>query len=84
MILDEGVKGERILPWVVPFNWNDALAIMRRLYPSRQFSDDLPGMGKIFATTDDTVARGLLKKWAGQDDWVGLEDGIRETLESIL
>jgi len=82
-LLDSEVKSERIQAWAVQFNWNDVLAIMRRLYPSRQFIDDLPGMGKILTTTDDTLARELLKKWAQQDDWINLDDGIRETLESI-
>ena len=83
-LLDPDLKDKRIQAWAVQFNWNDVLAIMRRLYPTRQFVDDLPGMGKIFTTTDDTLARGLLKKWVQQDDWMNLEDGIRETLESIV
>jgi hypothetical protein len=82
-LIDQQLKDERIQGWAVPFNWNDVLAILRRAYPERQFVDDLPGMGKILATTDDTLARRLLKEWAQQDDWMVLEEGIRETVKSF-
>lgn len=81
-LLDPDVNGERIQAWAVPFNWNDVLAIMRQKYPERQFPPDLPDMGKISATTDDTLAKGLLKKWAGREDWLSLEKGVCDVIES--
>ncbi|KAH8658582.1 hypothetical protein BGZ61DRAFT_486186 [Ilyonectria robusta] len=82
-LLDPRVKEERIQAWATPFNWNDVLTVLRRLYPTHHFVDDLSGMGKILATTDDTLARRLLKEWAHQDEWTGFEDGIQETVKSF-
>ncbi|EHK25099.1 uncharacterized protein TRIVIDRAFT_33143 [Trichoderma virens Gv29-8] len=82
-ILDEDTKEERIQAWAAPFNWNDVLAIMRRLYPTHKFVDDFPEPATFSTTTDDSVALKLLKKWAQQDGWKSLEDGIRETISSF-
>ncbi|EHK46598.1 hypothetical protein TRIATDRAFT_195136 [Trichoderma atroviride IMI 206040] len=82
-VLDEGIKEERIQAWAAPCNWNDILAIMRRLYPSRKFVDDFPESEAITATTDDSVGLKLLKKWAHQDGWKNLEDTIRENLSGL-
>jgi hypothetical protein len=82
-ILDEDIKEERIQAWAARFNWNDVLAIMRRLYPTHKFVDDFSEPAAVSTTTDDIVALKLLKKWAGQDGWKSLEDGIRETLSSL-
>lgn len=81
-LLDQDVSGERIQAWAAPFNWNDILAIMRQKYPDRQFPEDLPEMGQISATTDDALARHLLKKWAGREDWLSLEQGVVDVVES--
>lgn len=82
-ILDEDTKEERIQAWAAPFNWNDVLAIMRRLYPTHKFVDDFPEPAAFSTITDDSVALKLLKKWAQQDGWKSLEDGIRETISSF-
>jgi hypothetical protein len=80
-ILDPDVRNQRIHAWSAPFNWNDILAIMRRLWPERKFIDDLPGLGKMLGTVDDRLGVSLMKKWAGQDGWTSLEQGIMETME---
>jgi hypothetical protein len=82
-ILDKDTKEERIQAWAAPFDWNDVLAAMRRLYPSQKFADDFPKTPAITATTDDSVALKLLKKWAQQDGWKNLEDTIRENVSSL-
>lgn len=82
-ILDKDTKEERIQAWATALNWNDVLAIMRRLYPSQKFIDDLPDSPPITATTDDSVALRLLKKWAQQDGWKGLEETVRENISSL-
>lgn len=82
-IADQRLVNERIQAWGLRFNWNDLLAIMRRIAPGRKFVDDLEGLGELSITTDETLALRLLKEWAGQDGWTSLEDGIRETVESL-
>jgi hypothetical protein len=80
-ILDPDVRNERIHTWAAPFNWNDILAIMKELRPERKFIDDMPNLGKSLGTVDDKLGRKLMKKWAGQDGWTPLKQGIEENLE---
>lgn len=80
--LDEDTKEERIQAWATPFNWNDVLAIFRRVDPTHKVVDDFPVPPPISTTADDKVPLKLLKKWAKQDGWKSLEDSIRETLSS--
>ncbi|KAJ4854250.1 NAD dependent epimerase/dehydratase family domain-containing protein [Trichoderma breve] len=81
-VLDEDTKEERIQAWATPFNWNDVLAIFRRIDPSHKVVDDFPVPAAISTTADDEVPLKLLKKWAKQDGWKSLEDSIRQTLSS--
>ncbi|KAL9480907.1 hypothetical protein ACSS6W_005693 [Trichoderma asperelloides] len=83
-ILDEDTKEERIQAWAGPFNWNDVLAILRRLYPTHEFVEDLPESAAISARADDSVPLKLLRKWAKQDGWKSLEDTVRENISSLL
>lgn len=83
-ILDPDVKNARLQAWADPFNWNDLLAIARRLYPHHQFIEDLPGMSELSLTTDFTQQLGLLKKWGGQDGWRTLEQTVEDNLRAIV
>ncbi|CRG83653.1 Aldehyde reductase 2 [Talaromyces islandicus] len=83
-ILDPEVRNARIPGWGQYCNWNDILAIMRRLYPEKQFIDDLPGMGRLQLTTDCTQALALLEKWGGQKGWKSLEETVADNMESIM
>ena len=69
--------------WNKGFNWNDILAIFRKLRPERQFIEDLPGMGKFLGTVDDRQTLSLLKKWAGRDDYIPLEQAIEEMIQTF-
>ena len=79
--LDPDVKDYRLYGWSESFNWNDTLALFKKLRPEEKFMDDLEGQGQILGTYDDTVERRLLKTWANLDDWTELEVGLRDTIE---
>jgi hypothetical protein len=83
-VLDPEVKNARLPGWGEHCNWNDILAIMRRLYPEREFIDDLPGMGRLQLTTDCSQALALLEKWGGQKGWKSLEETVTENMKSIV
>ncbi|KAH8692307.1 putative NAD dependent epimerase/dehydratase [Talaromyces proteolyticus] len=83
-VLDPEVKNERLPGWGEYCNWNDILAIMRRLYPDRKFIDDLPGLTKLQVTTDSTQSLALLKKWGGQKGWKPLEVTVADSMRSII
>jgi len=83
-VLDPEVKNARLQAWAQGCNWNDILAIMRRLYPEHKFIDDIPGQSLPSLTTDFTLQLRLLKKWAGQDGWRTLEQTVVDDLEGII
>lgn len=83
-VLDPEVKNARLPGWGVYCNWNDILAILRRLYPERKFIDDFPGLGYLQITTDCTQSLALLEKWGGQKGWKTLEETVKDNWESIL
>ncbi|KAK3369247.1 hypothetical protein B0T24DRAFT_357282 [Lasiosphaeria ovina] len=71
--LDPEVNAKRMHTWGVKGNWNDVLAVLRKLRPQRKFMADMADPKQLSITTDETLYRELLKKWFGQDDWVSLE-----------
>lgn len=83
-ILDPEVKNTRLQAWAHACNWNDILDIMRRLYPQREFVDNLYDVTKLSMTTDLTEPLTLLKKWAGQNGFRTLEQTVKDDVEAIL
>ncbi|KAH8648675.1 putative NAD dependent epimerase/dehydratase [Xylariales sp. PMI_506] len=81
--LDPEIKGERLFGWGEPFTLNDILALMRKMYPDHEFIDDIPNKTRCQVTKNDTLTLSLLKKWAGRDHFISLEETIREGLEPI-
>ncbi|RMZ77605.1 hypothetical protein DV737_g4272, partial [Chaetothyriales sp. CBS 132003] len=78
--LDLSVKNARLNTWSTPFNWNDVLAILRKLYPEKKFISNLEGQGEFLGTVDDSLEKNLLEKWENQKDWISLEDGVRDMI----
>ena len=81
--LDPDIKGERLFGWVRGVTINDILATMRQMYPDHEFMENLPNQVRERVTKDDSLERSLLKKWAGRDDWISLEETIRDGLEEV-
>ncbi|KAH8888143.1 NAD(P)-binding protein [Thozetella sp. PMI_491] len=79
--IDSNIAGERIYAIAEHTDWNDFLAILRRLYPEKKFMDDMPDLGRFRGEVDTSLARGMLKKWGARDAWVPLEDGIKDTFD---
>ncbi|CVL03523.1 related to NADPH-dependent aldehyde reductase [Fusarium proliferatum] len=79
--IDPDVKGARIPALAESFNWNNALAIMRKAYPEEDFEEDfVPGDPVLSYNIENDIAPELLQKWAGRD-WISLEKGITETID---
>lgn len=83
-ILDPEVNNQRLQAWGDNCNWNDILAIMRRLYPQRHFIDDLPNMSKLSIITDLATPLALLRQWGPQTGWRTLEQTIEDNTRSIV
>ncbi|KAK3332675.1 hypothetical protein B0T19DRAFT_490649 [Cercophora scortea] len=80
-VLDPDVKGQRLFLWSDAFTFNDVLALLRKKYPDRKFVDNIPDQVKDISTKDDAPVLALLKKWAGQDNWISFEQTIDEVFE---
>ncbi|KAF5552642.1 NADPH-dependent aldehyde reductase [Fusarium mexicanum] len=79
--IDPDVKGARIPALAESFNWNNALAIMRKTYPEEDIEDDfIPGDPVLSYKIENDIAPALLQKWAGRE-WISLEKGITETID---
>ncbi|KAF2466620.1 aldehyde reductase II [Lindgomyces ingoldianus] len=66
------VKRERLFTFAEPYSWNDLLAIFRRLYPEREFMDDIEGLGVDKSVVANERAQELLKRLKGSG-WDSLE-----------
>ncbi|ORY10391.1 dihydroflavonol-4-reductase [Clohesyomyces aquaticus] len=71
------VESERLFGFAEPFNWNQILAIYRKLYPERKFRDDVEGLGQDRAKVPRERAEELLK-WMGREGWTRLEVSVGE------
>ncbi|KAL6250669.1 hypothetical protein RBB50_002972 [Rhinocladiella similis] len=71
------VNSERLIDFAHPFNWNDILAILRKLYPNHQFVDDIPDLGRDLSKVANGRAEEIVKRF-GRVGWTSLEDSIRE------
>lgn len=81
-LLDPDIKGYRLQAWAEPANWNDLLAVLRRLCPGcSSIPADLPNPSHIELTTDTTDCVRLLKRWSRQDGFKTMNEAIRDTLD---
>ena len=79
-LLDPSVENARLHAWSDGFIWNDVLAIFKKLYPKKEFVD-LKDEVRLTGTVDDQQSKDLLKTWGGRDGFLGLEAGIKDSLE---
>ncbi|KAK3312254.1 hypothetical protein B0H66DRAFT_485641, partial [Apodospora peruviana] len=85
-VLDPEVNGERLQAWAENTNWNEVLAVLRKQYPERDWLPDiesLPKDEKLSITAHFTQPLALLKKWAGQDGWISLEQTLKDNMKGI-
>ncbi|EGE80807.1 aldehyde reductase II [Blastomyces dermatitidis ATCC 18188] len=77
------VQAERLFAFAQPYNWNDILAVMRKLYPDREFIDDIPDLGRDLSKVTNQGAEDLLKRISGKG-WTGFEQTIKEATEGFI
>jgi hypothetical protein len=83
-LLLHNVEAERIFAFAHPFNRNDIVQSMRRLFPDRQFPDDIPNLGKNESfIVPSARARDLLRQgW--NKDFTKLDDSLKSNVEEFL
>lgn len=81
-LIDPDVENERILAFAYPYNWNDILASLRKLYPDKTFSEDIPNAPRDLSTLDNSRGAELLRAH-GRDGWTSLEESIKENTAGL-
>ena len=79
-LIDPDISGQRILAFAYPFNFNDVLACLRRLYPDKTFPGDIEGLGRDLSKLDNSQGADILRRF-GRDGWTGLEESVRENVD---
>jgi hypothetical protein len=81
-LIDPDAQGERIIAFAEPYTWNQVLGLFRKLYPQRQFVDDLPDQGMDLSTVANDKAIETLRRM-GKNGLASLEQSIQWTVEGV-
>ncbi|KAF2838214.1 NAD(P)-binding protein [Patellaria atrata CBS 101060] len=81
-LINPTVSGERLFAFAEPYNWNEILAIFRKLYPEKKFIDDFPELGHDISKVANERAEELLKSIAGRG-FIPLEESVKATVAKV-
>ncbi|KAL2862638.1 aldehyde reductase II [Aspergillus lucknowensis] len=81
LLLPEVRKHERIFGYAGIYTINGLLAILRKLYPERQFPDDIVDEAVDLTETPPAARAEELLRLLGRDGWTKLEDTVAGNLE---
>lgn len=81
-LLDPEVKNERILAFAHPYNWNDILAVLRKIYPNKLFPTDIKNEPRDLSKLDNSRGATLLKAF-GRPGFASLEETVRENTAGL-
>ena len=76
-LLNPEVQNERILAYAFPFNFNDILDCLRKIYPDKKFVDNIEDEPRDLSKLDNSRGAELLKTF-GREGWTPLEETVRE------
>lgn len=82
-LTDLTVNNERIFAFAAPYNWNDVLAAARTVRPDLQVPEDLKDNSRDQTTVDTDLSKKLLRNHFSQNDFIGLEQSVKENLASL-
>jgi hypothetical protein len=77
------VHNERLFAFAEPFNFNQVLAVYRKLYPGKEFPKDTEGLGHDKSIVPNQRAREVLGWVKEGRGWTGLEESLREMAEDF-
>jgi hypothetical protein len=81
---DATVNGQRFIAAAAKFDWNELIDTVQKLAPAAKVAPRLENPDKDLGENDNAPGAALLKKWWGQDGYVGFEQTIRENLAGDL
>lgn len=81
-LLDPEVGNERILAFAHPYNWNDVLAVLRKIHPDKNFPTDVEDEPRDLSKLNNSRGAALLKAF-GRPGFTGLEETVRENTPGL-
>jgi nucleoside-diphosphate-sugar epimerase len=81
---DATVIGQRFIAAAAKFDWNELIDVVQKLAPTAKVAPRLVNPDKNLGENDNAPGAALLKKWWGQEGYVGLEQSIRKNLSADL
>ena len=81
-LIDPDVENERIIGFAEPYNWNDILAVLRKLCPEKTFPEDLKDCPRDLMKIPTERGAELLRKF-GRNGWTGLEESVKENIAHL-
>lgn len=81
-LLNPEVENERILAFAYPYNWNEILAILRKIQPEKKFPTDIEDEPRDLSNLDNSRGAALLKAF-GRPGFTGLEETVRENVAGL-
>ena len=81
-LIDPDCNGQRLFAFTAPFNWNDVLAVFRKLRPSKSFPEDREDLGRDLSEIPNEDAEALLKKHYGRG-FFSLEESVEANIATL-
>ena len=82
-VVHPGVKSERIFAFAEPINANSVLAVLRKLYPTKDFPADYQSERDLSEIVPRQRAEDLLKE-LGRNGWTSLEESVKKNTEDLV
>jgi len=77
-LVDSNTSNERLWGFAAPYSWNSILATFRKLWPQKEFINDLQGVGWDESTLPTESALKALKDVFAQREWTSLETTLKD------
>lgn len=78
------VRGERLFAFAYPYNFDDILAVLRKVCPpEHKLAAGFPGQGRDLTTVPNARARELVVRMTGRG-WMSLEETVRQAIQGYM
>jgi hypothetical protein len=82
-LLCKSINNERIFAYAEPFTWNDILAVLRKLYPSKKFEDDIPNAERSNMKVPTKQGAQILRDIFEREGWTSLEETVAQNVKGL-
>jgi hypothetical protein len=83
-MLSKSIRNERIYASAAPYTWNQILAILRNLYPKKEFVEDFTDAKVCGMEVPTERGAEVLRQYFGQAGYVSLEETVKQNVEKVV